>query len=154
MKAIDLLKSLEDDIVRACGNDETMRRHPCHDLRIYLLNLRKEDLPLAMCESKLINEFVEIYTNARSDPTPDFGPDEFEKYISLLNRIKANIIPRNTPAKTNSPLNLGKRKNANKGGMSSQTALKSLSCSPTKVSSFQTQIVQDDSKKKDNETCV
>jgi len=155
MKAIDLLKDLEDELVRACGNDESMRRHPGQDLRIYLLDLRKEGMPLTMCESKLINEFVECYTNARSDPIPDFGSEEFSKYTALLNRIKTAIVPRSAQSKANSPLNANKRNKINKAGNSSQTfTLKSLSSSPTKASSFQTQIVQDDSIKKDSETCV
>lgn len=40
MKAIDSLKSLEDEVVQAHGN-ESIRRHPGNDLRVYLLDLRK-----------------------------------------------------------------------------------------------------------------
>ncbi|KAH9392643.1 hypothetical protein TYRP_005728 [Tyrophagus putrescentiae] len=93
MKAIDALKTLEDDIVRACGGDESVRRPPGADLRVYLLNLRKGGYcPLQGIESKLINEFVEAYSNARSDPIPDFGAEELERYLSLLRRIQAAII--------------------------------------------------------------
>ena len=93
MKAIDALKTLEDDIVRACGGDESVRRAPGADLRVYLLNLRKGGYcPLQGVESKLINEFVEAYSNARSDPIPDFGAEELERYLGLLRRIQAAII--------------------------------------------------------------
>lgn len=158
MKAIDLYKSLEDDIVKACDNNENMRRHPGHDLRVYLFSLRKENMPLCSCESKLLNKFVEYYTNARSDPIPDFGRDEFLTYMSLLNSIKSAIVPQSTHSKSNSP-SCSYKKKSNKfvhNNSREQTlSVKSLSGSPTKVnSSFQTQIVQDDSKRKNHETCV
>ena len=108
-------------------------------------------MPLSSCESKVINEFVESYKNARNDPIPDFGPDEFTKHMALLSRIKSAIIPRVTQSKANSPLNLNKRKTSKGSNLNQAFTLK---VSPTKVSTFQTHIVQDDSKRKDNETCV
>ena len=90
MKAIDALQDLENELVKAYG-DERIRRHPRSDLRAYLINLRKEDLPLFGCDSKLIHEFVESYIHARSDPIPVFGRDEFQNYMILLNKIRSNI---------------------------------------------------------------
>lgn len=154
MKAIDSLKRLEDEIVRACGNDESVRRHPGTDLRVYLLNLRKENMPLAACESKLINEFVESYRNARSDPIPDFGAEELDTYMAFLDRIQSLIISRNVQSKASSPLNPSKRKTSKRGSNNQTVTLTKVS--PTKVpSAFQTQILQqDDSKGKENESCV
>ena len=127
MKAIDALKTLEDDIVRACGGDESVRRPPGSDLRVYLLNLRKGGYcPLQGVESKLINEFVEAYSNARSDPIPDFGAEELERYLALLRRIQAAII--STASTTTA------------AQQSSSRHPKETKVSPTK-STFQTYIV-------------
>ena len=121
MKAIDALMDLENELVKAYG-DERIRRHPRSDLRIYLLNLRKEDLPLFGCESKLINEFVECYTNARSDPLPDFGHDEYQHYMILMNKIRSNIKFNSTISKN---LNTSKR---------TKGTFKSYTSSPNKSS--------------------
>lgn len=130
MKAIDALKTLEDDIVRACGGDESVRRPPGSDLRVYLLNLRKGGYcPLQGVESKLINEFVEAYSNARSDPIPDFGAEELERYLALLRRIQAAII---STASTTATTTAAQQ--------SSSRHPKETKVSPTK-STFQTYIV-------------
>lgn len=152
MKAIDALKTLEDDIVRAAGGDETLRRAPGADLRVYLLNLRKAGCPLQGVPSKLLNEFVEAYTNARSDPIPDFGAEELSRYQALMGRIQAAIIytakPGGSPASNSETRAHHRRKGSSKG----QTA-KETKVSPTKVSStkatFQTHLVSIEKEQED-----
>lgn len=95
MKVVDSLKDLEDSIVEACGGGH--RRLPGQDIRVYLLNLRQENLPLVGCESKLINEFVESYINARCDPIPDFGPEQYGQYMELFRQIKSTITTAGNP---------------------------------------------------------
>lgn len=151
MKAVDLLKELEDEIVNACGNDESIRRLPGQDVRVYLLNLRKDNFVLSNCESKLINEFVECYTNARCDPIPEFGLEEYKHYQSLFNSIKSAIIPITS---SNTIPTLIHRKTSKNSNTSQTATLKSVASSPSKIQ-FQTQVVQDiKSKLKDSETTV
>lgn len=99
MKAIDALKGFEDELVVAFGNHESCRRKPCEDLRSYLQTLRRENQPLRNCSSKLIDEFVECYLSARSDPLPVFGAEQYEHYMALMEQIKSTIIYR-PPAST------------------------------------------------------
>lgn len=157
MKAIDALKTLEDDIVRASGGDETVRRAPGSDLRVYLLNLRKVGFPLQGVESKLVNEFVEAYTNARSDPIPDFGPEELNRYLALLGRIQAAIIKTSSSNNTKlsgSPNANNETRGHHRRKSSKGQSAKETKVSPTKVSStkatFQTHLVSVEKEQEDS----
>lgn len=94
MKAVDSLKTLEDELVRAFGQDRTCRRLPGQDIRAYLQGLRKENHPLVNCSSDLIEQYAYVYSCARHDPEPDFGKEHYDYMISLQNRIISTLVYR------------------------------------------------------------
>lgn len=97
MKAVDALSSLEKALIDAAGSD-IIKRPPGQDIRVYLLKLAKEG-PLQGCETKLIHQFVDLYKHARHEPTPVFGPEEYDQYMNLLNLVR-NHINKKSPSRS------------------------------------------------------
>ena len=86
MKAVDELSLLENAIIEA-SNDINQRRPPGQDLRYYLFKMSKNDNPLAGCDTKLIAQFVDLYINARHEPSPSFEKNQYHKYKAILNEL-------------------------------------------------------------------
>lgn len=95
MQTVDSLSLLENALVEA-GTFNFKRRPPGQDLRFYLLRAAKEGGPLCGCDSKLINEFVEVYYHARHEPLPEFGKPDFEHYMTLLDNLIDSTANRST----------------------------------------------------------
>ena len=95
MKTVDSLGILEKAIEES--NCDPMYKRPAgQDLRVYLLRLTKDNGPLAKCDTKLIDQFVDCYNIARHEPTPVFGKEDYENYLNLLNAIKSHLNIKST----------------------------------------------------------
>ncbi|KAF7495172.1 hypothetical protein SSS_07378 [Sarcoptes scabiei] len=106
MKSMDLIKDLEDSIVNACERDKSKRKHPRQDLKSYLQSLQTIDGPLCNCDPFLIDQFVEQYDHARFDSEPDFGLEEYQKFLENFEKLRSQIVPiskaKNCPTKISS----------------------------------------------------
>jgi hypothetical protein len=103
MRAVDALVTLESAIIEG-NSDSAKKRPPGQDLRFYLIRMAKEGGPLFGCDTKLIHEFVDMYNQARHEPSPVFRAPEFQQYMALLNRIRDNIVVKRTPSSKKSNL--------------------------------------------------
>ncbi|XP_054159490.1 protein C1orf43 homolog [Oppia nitens] len=99
MKAVDSLTLLEADIIELTGN-YNLKRPPGQDLRYYLLKLVRDDGPLANCDTKLINQFVDSYNGSRHEPYPVFNLDNYNQFMTLLNTIRNSIQNKTSNRKT------------------------------------------------------
>jgi uncharacterized protein C1orf43 homolog len=87
MKAMDDLSLLEEAIMQASNDKNVKKRRPGQDLRYYLFKMSKDDNPLAGCDSKLIAQFVDLYLNARHEPSPVFDLTQYHKYQFFLRNL-------------------------------------------------------------------
>lgn len=141
MKAVDTIKDLEDYIVNSCGKDESKRRCSGQNLRVYLLNLQKDNGPLMNCDLTLINSFVDSYFHARFEAEPEFGSDEYNRYVEMYETIKSQIVQQKLKT---SPAKVVNRKISK--GITTNLSFKNL----TALSSTS----KDNFKVKNDETCV
>jgi hypothetical protein len=103
MKAVDALNSLENALIEGSGSTNSFkRRPPGQDLRFHLLRAAKEGGPLATCDPKLINEFVECYYHARHEPLPVFDKSDYEQYMGLLDKLIECTTNRSTSTQKSS----------------------------------------------------
>lgn len=155
MKTVDNLKDLEKFIIDSYGmDDETTkrRRHPDQDIRQYLLNLQQQNGPMSHCDPIIINELIDIYIHARYDPEPDFDSEHYERFHLLMERLKAQIIPKIPDTTTSnekiSPTKIVQRKGIGRG-LATNLSFKNLA----NLSSSSTMMMMAKDNKTD-ETCV
>jgi len=89
MKSVDKLTELQQAIIDAKPGVEP--RPPGQDLRFFLHRMARDGQPLSGCDSSLINEFVDIYSHARHEPTPVFTEIDYKRYMDLLTKLISHV---------------------------------------------------------------
>lgn len=134
---MDDLFLLEQAIIEASSDKNVNKRRPGQDLRHYLFKMCKDDNPLAGCDSKLIAQFVDLYVNARHEPSPVFDLTQYHKYQLILRKLcgyieqkakSCRICPDSFPASTKDT----------QVGINGQTTLRSHSSNPTSLHTINT----------------
>lgn len=80
-KAVDDVKILEKEISK---QDSCLTRHPCENLRAYLLATLATTLNGS--SQRLIHQYCDLYEHARHDPS-NFGDEEYQSSNRLLLKL-------------------------------------------------------------------